>query len=122
MALTYEQHVLVWLQQKLGKYPPTEPNGKSIIIEDVRLEKGESGGDDVVIVFRAVGRPHCLFGFRMLAREPVVPELQGKESEDPEELTPIAQGWVIYANLMERIQAADMGLPKDCATEGITWL
>jgi hypothetical protein len=122
MASTYEQRVLTFLQQELGKYPPAGPSGKSILIEDIRLEKGDAEGDDIVIVFRDVDHPHCLFGFCMFAREPVAPEQQWKESEDPEGRAPMGHGTVIYGNFMEHLQAADMGLPEDCDTEGITWL
>ncbi|BCL82356.1 hypothetical protein ccbrp13_48210 [Ktedonobacteria bacterium brp13] len=45
-----------------------------------------------------------------------------KEKEDPEGRVPIGHGTVIYGNLMEQLQAADMGLPKDCDTDDITWI
>ena len=122
MAPPYEQRVLIWLRQELGEYPPAGPSGKGIIVEDIHLEKGESEGDDIVILFREAERPHCLFGFRMFAREPVAPGQQWKEKEDPEGRAPIGHGTVIYGNLMEQLQAADMGLPKDCDPDGITWI
>jgi hypothetical protein len=123
MASTYEQRVLIWLRQELGGYPLAGPSGKNIVVEDIRLEKGKSEGDDIVILFREAERPNCLFGFRMLAREPVAPGQEWKENEDPEGRVPTGHGTVIYGNLMEQLQAADMGLPKDCAADdSITWI
>ena len=119
---SYEGQVLTWLRRELSEYPPDGPSGKSILVEDVYLEKGESQGEDIIILFREVERPSCLFGFRMLAREPIEPERQWREIEDPEGQAPIGHGTVIYGNLMEHIQAADMGLPKECDPYGITWI
>ena len=80
MTATYEQRVLLWLQQELAAFPPAVPGGKGILVEDVRLEQGEPEGQDIVILFREAGRLHCLFGFRMFAREPVEPQRQWKEN------------------------------------------
>ena len=120
MTATYEQRVLLWLQQELAAYPPAGPGGKDIFVEEVRLEQAEPEGQDIVILFREAGHPNCLFGFRMFAREPVELERQWKENEDPEGRAPIGHGTVIYGNLMEHIQAADMGLPEECDPDGIT--
>lgn len=122
MSATYEQRVLHWLRQELAAYPPAVPGGKSIMVEDVRLEQAEAEGQDIVILFRVAERPHCLFGFRMFAREPVEPGQQWKENEDPEGHAPIGHGTVIYGNLMEHIQATNMGLPEECGPDGITWI
>jgi hypothetical protein len=122
MPASYEERVLRWVQRELTAYPPAGPSGKGIIVEDVSLEKGEPKGEDIVILFREAERPHCLFSFRMFAREPVEPEQQWKEDEDPEGRAPMGHGTVIYGNLMEQIQAADMGLPDECDPDGITWI
>lgn len=122
MTMTYEQRVLLWLRKELVVYPPVVPGGKTIFVEDVYLEQTESEEQDIVIVFRASGHPNCLFGFRMFASEPVEPERQWKENEDPEGQEPIGHGTVIFGNLMEHIQAADMGLPGECVQDGITWI
>jgi len=119
---SYEEHVLTWLRRELNECPPAGPSGKSIIVEDVLLENGEAEGKDIVILFREVERPYCLFGFRMFAREPVEPGRQWKEIEDPEGRAPIGHGTVIYGNLMEQIQAANMGLPEECEPDGVTWI
>lgn len=119
----YEKRVLIWLRQELGRYPLAGPDGKNIVVEDIRLEKGKSEGDDIVILFREAERPDCLFGFRMPAREPVASGQEWKENEDHEGRVPIGHGTVIYGNLMEQLQAADMGLPKNCAADDdITWI
>ena len=64
MTATYEQRVLLWLQQELAAFPPAGPGGKGILVEDVRLEQGGTEGQDIVILFREAGHLHCLFGFR----------------------------------------------------------
>lgn len=58
----------------------------------------------------------------MFAREPVEPERQWKENEDPEGRSPIGHGTVIYGNLLEHIQAVDIGLPEECDPDAITWI
>ena len=121
MTSPYEQYVLMWLQKELASYPLAGPDGKDILIEDIHLEQDKQEHSDIVILFREGKRPHCLFGFRMFAREPVAPEQEWKENEDPEGQA-IGHGTVIYGNLMERLQAADMGLPKDCLAAGVTWI
>jgi hypothetical protein len=118
MDPTYEQLVLRKVQQQLRLFPPGSIGGKSIIVEDISLEKGEAEGEDIVILFRTARHPHCLFGFRMAARE--LGEWEG--NTDPEELVPTAQGMVIYANFKEQIEASDMGLPEECHPDGITWI
>lgn len=75
-----------------------------------------------MIFFREVRRPHCLFGFRINARESAAPGQEWKEDEDPGGRVPIRDGTVIYGNFMEQLQAADMGLPTDYAPKGVTWI
>lgn len=98
---------------------------KQITVEEVRLEPGEPE-DQVVILFREAARPHCLFGYRVPAREDIVQgasEEQRKIWYDPEGIGPqvyadiIVNGW-----LRERIEAADMGLPSNCDPHSITWI
>lgn len=118
MKPTYEQLVLREVQRQVRLFLPTEPGGKSIIVEDSSLEKGEAEGEDIVILFRTARRPHCLFGFRMAARE----QEKWEGDTGPEELGPTAQGIVVYSNFMEQIMASDMGLPEECHPDGITWI
>ncbi len=121
MNSSYEQRVLARLQHDLLVQNPQIGQGnKSITIDEVRLEEGGPEGDTVVILFRELGRPHCVFGFRTLAHEPtpqLLPDGRRGEIDD-------AEGWafVIMVNLREHIEAADMGLPGDCDANGITWI
>lgn len=122
MISSYEQRVLLWLQKELASYPLAGPDGKAILIEAIHLEQDKQENDDSVIFFRVASRPHCLFGFRLFAREPVAPGHEWKENEDLEGRDPMGHGTVIYGNRMEQLQAADMGLPKDCTSDGVTWI
>src|SRR5947209_5810793 len=126
MTLMYEQHVWAWLRHRVLEDDPQLGRGdKRIIFDDVRLEQGEPMEDMVVILFREVGRPHCLFGFRTLAHEPPPmhsPEWQWQASEDPEGGIPQIHAEIIFVNLQERIEAADMGLPEECNPGSITWV
>lgn len=121
MFTFYEQQVLAWLRHELLEQDPHLGQGeKRIVVDEVRLEQGRPEGDMVVILFREVRRPQCIFGFRMELHEPgrpVLNTLDGREIEDPD-------SWanVIFANFQERIEAADMGLPEDCDPAGITWV
>lgn len=126
MADAYEQKVLFWLRKILMENDPHIGSGKKqITVDEVRLEPGEPE-DQVVILFREVARPYCLFGYRAPAREdidPQVTEEQRKAWYDPEGMGPqvhadiIANGW-----LREHIEAADMGLPANCDPHNITWI
>lgn len=126
MPDTYEQKVLFWLRKMLLEHDPQiGPEGRHITVDEVRLEPGKPD-DQVVILLREARRPHCLFGFRFPAREgPAlgISEEDMRVLNDPEEIGPqveadiIVNGW-----LRERIEAADMGLPEDCAATGITWI
>jgi hypothetical protein len=78
-----------------------------------------------VILLREARRPHCLFGFRIAVREPSPvdnSDWQWQDREDPEGSIPQGSAQVIFANLMERVEAADMGLPEECDPDGITWI
>lgn len=126
MADAYEQKVLFWLRKMLMENNPQIGSGKKqITVDEVRLEPGEPE-DQVVILFREAARPHCLFGFRVPAREGTLQgasEEQRKAWNNPEGTGPqvyadiIVNGW-----LRERIEAADMGLPANCDPRRITWI
>jgi hypothetical protein len=113
MTFSYEQQVLAWLQQQLNEQPIGQGD-RRITIDEARLEPGRPEGDLVVILFREARRPHRVFGFRTPAREPVSPH-----TPDPPPETVAA---TIFGNLMERVEAADMGLPKNCDASDITWI
>jgi hypothetical protein len=120
MTTSYEQRVLTWLQHRLLEQEPGIWSGdEQIRIEDVRLEPRNAEGDELVILFRDVQRPHCLFGFRTDPSPPQVLTADGSLvlDEDPEGLAEI-----LYVNLKESVEAADMGLPKECIDNGVTWI
>ena len=79
----------------------------------------------IVILFREVRRPQCLFGFRIGSREPPPvdkPDWQWQESEDPKGRIPQGHATVIFGNLMEQVEATAIGLPKECDSDAITWI
>jgi hypothetical protein len=126
MATSYEQKVLAWLHTMLIEHDPHIGSGeKRILVDEVRLEADGSEDDWVVILFREVRRPQCIFGFRTLAREPTPPgalEWQGKVWDDPEGTGPQVDADMIVASLREEIEAADIGLPENCDPTSITWI
>jgi hypothetical protein len=120
--LTYEQRLINWLKRFLLEQDPHIREGeRHITIKDVYFQ---SGPDEnlVIITFQEERRPLCLFGFCTTVYED--PTQQGMLdnadgwSDDP------ALVWadMIVAQLTEHIVAADMGLPKDCDSDTITWI
>ncbi|CAN5626904.1 hypothetical protein BH24ACT22_BH24ACT22_05200 [soil metagenome] len=77
-------------------------------VEDVRTETFE-GKRDVMILFRYLDRPECLFGFAWGSLETL-----GDTAE--------VDATICWANFDEILYAADLGLPKECSPEGITWI
>ena len=123
---SYEEHVLAWLRRELIEHNhQIGEGGKHINVEEVYFEQDGPEDDMIVILFREARRPQCLFGFRIGSREPPPidnPDWQWQESEDPEGRIPQGHATVIFGNLMEQVEAADMGLPKECDPHGITWI
>lgn len=123
MLTSYEQGVLAWLKRELLEQDPHIGQGeKRIVVDEIRLEQGRPEGDMAVILFREVQRPQCIFGFRMEAREPGRPVLTTLDGRLEEVVDPDGWAAVIYGNLLERVEAADMGLPEDCDPASITWI
>lgn len=127
MTFSYEQKVLAWLHTMLIEHDPEiGPGKRRIVVEEVRLEAGEpEEGDSVVILFREVRRPQCIFGFRTYAREPTPPgalEWQKDVWDDPDGEGPQVDADMIAARLREEVEAADIGLPMNCDPTGITWI
>jgi hypothetical protein len=83
-----------------------EGTGSRVVVEEVRLEDTSNEGM-VVVLYRDLRRPECLFGWRMGAIEP---------EEDQEIWTTI-----VWANFNEHVIATPYGLPVECSEEGITW-
>jgi hypothetical protein len=127
MATSYEQKVLAWLHTLLIEHDPHIGSGKRrIVVEEVRLEAVEpEAGDSVVILFREIRRPQCLFGFLTRARESSTPgafEWQRNVWDNPEGEGPQVDADMIAARLREEVEAADIGLPEKCDATGITWI
>ena len=117
---SYEERVWIWLQQQLlGQHPDIWSRGKQITIEEVRLEQRQSEEQSIVILFRVAERPQCLFGFRSDPSPPQVLQADGSQLPDQD---PEGNAQVIYVNLKESVEAADMGLPKKCIEDDITWI
>lgn len=127
MTTPYEHKVLAWLHTMLIEHDPEiGPWKRRIVVEEVRLEAGEPEESDlVVILFREVRRPQCIFGFRTYAREPTPPGAlvwQKNEWDDPEGLGPQTDADMIVARLREEVEAADIGSPMNCDPTGIAWI
>jgi hypothetical protein len=122
--MKYEELVRDFLQCMLHERQIGQ-GSKRIQVEDVHLEPGGPYGDEIVLLFREVGRPHCLFGFRTDACEPPPadqPDWKWDESSDPQREFPQGTAEMIFANLQEHVEASDMGLPANCNPDGVTWI
>ena len=120
MNTSYEMRVLAWLRHRLIQQEPQIWSGnEQIIVEEVRLEPKKLEENDIVILFREKRRPHCLFGFRTDPPPVQILTADGgtRLDEDPE-----GHAEVLYVNLKEQVEAADMGLPKDCTADHIAWI
>lgn len=122
--MKYEELVRDALQRMLRERQLGQ-GSKRILVKEVYLEKGGGYGDNVIILFREVSRPPCLFGYRTEACEPPPthqPDWKWDERNDPQGEGPQVSAEMIFANLQERVEASDMGLPEDCKPEQITWI
>ncbi len=77
-------------------------------VEDIRIDTFEVGRQ-VVILFRDLDRPECLFGFAWGPLEVLA---------DTAEI----DATICWANFDETLYASDLGLPKECSPEGINWV
>lgn len=95
---------------------------KGLRVEEVRLEDS-GGGDKVVILFRDLGRPECLFGFEAPSVEPdqLGPDGTPRNYYTLEDAA-LSHATVVRVNFEEEIHAAGYGLPKECTPDGINWL
>jgi hypothetical protein len=87
-----------------------EGTGSRVVVEEVRLEDSSSEGM-VVVLYRDLRRPECLFGWRMEAMEP----------EEEPEMEPELWTTIVWANFLEHVIGTPYGLPAKCSEEGITW-
>lgn len=90
-----------------------------IEVDSIELEDRDYG-KAVVVMFRAEERPGCLFGFEMDAVEP----LDEDNPDDNRRMFPDPREWgaVVLVNLDESLSAINLGLPKDCARDAVTWV
>jgi hypothetical protein len=108
----YQARVLGELRWRLldsdgrAKTLDREGTGSRVVVEEVRLGDPSDGGM-VVVLYRDLRRPECLFGWRMEAMEP----------EDETEI------WatIVWANFLEHVIGTPHGLPAECSGKGITW-
>ena len=76
------------------------------MVEDVRIEYCSDGQAVIIVLYRDLRRPECLFGWSREARE----------AEEPEIWTTI-----VWANFHEHVIGSPYGLPAECRQEGIIW-
>ena len=96
---------------------PTNPeiNPSDLMVEEVLVERSYPE-TEVAVLFRVKSRPECLFGYRW-GRFWAEIETGGR-GEEPE-----SYAHVIWANLIERLEAADSPpLPEDCDAKEVTWI
>ncbi|HET7480902.1 MAG TPA: hypothetical protein VFJ72_15465 [Rubrobacteraceae bacterium] len=122
----YEQRVLQELRRILlgpgGEPKRFKDRGyRKIQVEDVRLDESKPE-HELIILFRDLTRPECLFGFNMEAVERG--QLIGPDDAHTfyTTLEDAAQGWtiVVWANFQERIIGEP--LPTDCLPDETTWV
>ena len=86
----------------------TESENPRVWVEDVRIDAfGEVR--TVVILFRDIDRPECLFGYAWGSLD---------ELEDD----PYISCTIVWANWEEEIYAAGYGLPEECSSEDVNWI
>jgi hypothetical protein len=90
-------------------------------VERVYLD--ESGPEhEIAILFRDLGRPNCLFGYRIEAVE--TPDVLDKATSPHTDLSSAAQTWaeIVWVLFEEEVFASGCGLPRDCSREAVTWV
>ena len=92
-----------------------------IHVEDVRLETLETKRL-IVILFRDLDRPKCLFGYARNTLEE--PDILDSFKNYFYSLKGAAEVYatIIWANWHEKIHAGRYGLPEECSPEGINWI
>ncbi len=94
---------------------------EGVRVEGVRLD--ESGPEhEIVVLFRDLGRPGCLFGYRIEALE--TPDVLHERSNPYRNPASAPRAWAenVWALFEEEVFASGYGLPKDCSPEGIMWI
>ncbi len=89
-------------------------------VEEVRLDASKPE-HEVVVLFRDLARPRCLFGHRIEALE--TPDVLHERSNPYPDLASAARGWAGVAwVLFEEGVFSGYGLPGDCSAKGVTWM
>ena len=107
----YQKRVLAGLRRLLldpdggPKRLGPEGTGERVMVEDARIEDYLEG-EMVIVLYRDLLRPECLFGWKM----------EAQQDEDPEIWTTL-----VWANFCEHVIGTPYGLPAECREEGITW-
>ncbi len=124
----YERIVLWELRQILlepgGQAENLERRGgthEGVRVEEVRLD--ESGPEhEIVVLFRDLGRPKCLFGYRIEALE--TPDILREGSNPYLDPSSAPRGWAenVWVLFEEEVFAFGRGLPNDRSPEGVTWV
>jgi hypothetical protein len=83
-----------------------EGTASRVVVEEVSVKDFSDGGA-VVVLYRDLRRPECLFGWCMEALEP--------------EVEPDIWTTIVWANFQEHVIGTPYGLPAGCSDEGITW-
>ncbi len=94
---------------------------RGVRVETIYLD--ESGPEhEVAILFRDLGRPDCLFGYRMEAVETL--EALNEATSHHTDLASAAQMWAenVWGLFEEEVFASGCGLPRDCSRGAVTWV
>ncbi len=92
---------------------------RGVRVETIYLD--ESGPEhEIAILFRDLGRPDCLFGYRIEAVE--TPDVLGEATSHHADLSSPAQVWaeIVWALFEEEVFASGCGLPRNCSPEVVT--
>ena len=90
-------------------------------VEGIHLD--ESGPEhEIAIPFRDLGRPDCLFGYRIEAVE--TPDVLSEATSHHTDLSSAAQirAENVRALFEEEVFASGCGLPRNCSREAVTWI
>lgn len=95
---------------------------KGLRIKEVWLNES-SGEDEIAVLFRDLGRPECLFGFKAssVESERLGPDGTPRNYYTLEDAA-AGHATVVRVNFEEEVYAAGYGLPKVCSPHGISWL
>ncbi len=88
-----------------------------------RINLDESGPEhEIAILFRDLGRPDCLFGYRIEAVE--TPDALNEAASHHTDLSSATQVWAenVWVLFEEEVFASGYGLPRKCSRESITWV